>query len=296
MAHTFVIAEAGSCHCGQLEMAHDLVDVAAECGADAVKFQWWSSAQRLAERRHAPELRAAYEAWQVPEAWLFPLSEHAARRGLAFMCTAFLPEDVAVVAPFVRTLKVASFEAEDEELLRACAVFVATGHNVVVSCGMATNPLVAERVFAPARAARAKEWQPGMTWSLDEFLRMTQAVRFLHCVSAYPAPVDQLSLRRIRDVKQNNGRRVFDGFSDHSPAAERLTGALAVSAGATVIERHLKLDATPDTNPDAPHAMVPAAFDDYVAWVRLADAALGDDIGNAPRPCEEPMLRYRVRR
>src|SRR5258705_534056 len=107
---TFVIAESGSSHAGDLARAIELVHVARDSGADCCKFQYWSSAKRLAQRRNAPELEPVYAAFQVPRDWLEKLRAECDEVQIAFACTSYLPGDVWAVAEYCDYLKVASFE------------------------------------------------------------------------------------------------------------------------------------------------------------------------------------------
>ena len=265
---TYVIAEAGSCHDGKFSAMERLIDAAQSAGADCVKIQYWSSAERLAQRRHAGEaVAAAYARHQVPTDWLPRVRASVDHVGLEAACTVYLPEDVWVVARHFDVLKVSSFESEDRELLTMMRAPLSVGKEVFVSLGMGASPDVSRECLAVVNASGR--------------------LRFLHCVSAYPAPLLQLRLRRLRgDVH---------GFSDHSPPTQEWTGALAVAAGATIIERHLRLTDTPADNPDFPHAMPPLTFSAYVRHIREAEAALGDPGPDVSQLCEEPMLAYRVR-
>lgn len=174
---TFIIAEAGSCHDGLYEKAVGLVDVAKDAGADAVKFQFWSDAKRLADRRRADAYLPIYEQYKMPASWLRLLAGECDRRGIEFMCTTYLPEDIATVAPFVRRFKIASFEANDHRFIDAHLQY---GKPLIISTGMDAKPSF-----------------------------MFQApVSLLHCVSAYPTPYDQANLAVLRQQ--------YDGFSDHT--------------------------------------------------------------------------------
>jgi N,N'-diacetyllegionaminate synthase len=270
MARTLIIAEAGSCHDGSLEKAYALIAAAHDVGADIVKFQFWSSADRMAERRRTSKhLRDVYARYQVPKAWLPALWDECNRAGIEFMCSTYLPEDVATVAPLVTLFKIASFEAEDSALIRAHEPFLA-GKELLVSLGMNASPNFATL----------------LPYSL------TSKVRQLHCVSAYPAPVEALNLRTL--WADGEGDRAFAGFSDHSDPALTWTGALAVAAGAEIIEAHLRLEETDQGNPDAPHAMTPRQFDSYVRHIRFAEACLGAG-DRQLQPCELEMAQFRVR-
>lgn len=267
--HTYVIAEAGACHDGAWKKAVGLVEEAQRAGADAVKFQWTSDPARMAARRHAPQYQDVYARYLV---WAPPLQMGALARaartvGLDFMCSVYLPEDVPVVAKHVKTFKVASFEAEDAALLAAHVPFLEAdrGARLLVSQGLGA----------------ASPWShfPKALWS---------QVQTMHCVSAYPAPVDEMNLRVLRW----GGR---PGLSDHTDPAFTWTGALAVAAGATILEAHLRLDETDTANPDWAHAMSPRQFAEYVKHVRFAERALGHgDNGMRAQPSEAAMAAYKV--
>jgi sialic acid synthase SpsE len=269
---TFVIAECGSAHEMSRQRALALISEACEAGCDCAKFQLWSDAEKLAERRHAPELAQVYSDNQLPAEWLPELHHECERHKLAFMCTTYLPEDVAVVAPFVRHFKIASFEAAATDLVEAHVPFLeadrAIGHQrwLIISRGMGAEPGATRLPY-----------------------RLLHMARFLLCTSAYPSPLEHLNLGRLRLVADDT----LDGFSDHSDPMETLTGALAVAAGATIVEAHLRLYDTDPANPDFPHSMTPGQFQMYVQNIRLAETVLGDGREQA-QPSEEPMMKYRV--
>lgn len=244
---TFVIAECGSAHEGDLPRAFALIETAKECGAEAAKFQFWSSAQRLAARRHAPELAETYAKFSVPSEWLPQLQERCDALGIEFMCTAYLPEDIGIVAPHVKRFKIASFESMDNAFIKA---HVPHEKDLVISCGLLEDAQM-ERLLSYRRSATIP------------------AIRLLQCTSAYPANVMELNLAVI-------GRYAMDGFSDHSAPEFTWTGALAVAAGASIVEAHFRQENTPKTNPDYPHSMNPRAFKEYVKHIRFAETCAGD--------------------
>ncbi len=275
---TFVIAEAGSSHDGDFAKAAALIDMARYAGANACKFQYWSSAKRMATRRHAPALEAIYAKYQVPDTWLPNLKELCEAAGMEFMCSTFLPEDVGVVAPLVKTLKIASFEANDRVHLAAHVEHVHSGKHVIISCGVgAERGLISRHLI--------QHVQDGGTGT----------VRCLLCVSAYPTPVDQLHLARLHGDYWHEERIPYKGFSDHAPAYITLSGAFAVMAGAEIIERHIRLVETETDNPETPHAMLYQDFCTYVDQIRLAEKMLGSNHPGAEIEAERPMRAYRVR-
>lgn len=250
----YVIAELGSLAEGSLETMLRQVEAAAEAGCSAVKAQWLSNPQRLVERRKAQDYAGAYQHIAYPLAWLETLRDRAKMHGMEFGCSVYLSEDVPFLAKMVDFLKVASFEAEDRALTDAIDALVPSVR-VIASVGMG------------AGARQSSNWE------------------HLHCISAYPAPLQQLNLGRIR-------AEGLDGFSDHS--ADLLTGAFAVAADARIIEFHLRLADSNQANPDYACALDPDQAKHYVGNIALAEAMMGDGWGQA-QPCEADMLRYRVR-
>ena len=215
MTRTLVIAEPGMTWDRDLDKAYRLIDAAKACDADIVKFQWTSSGRKIQQRRQVDEKYIAiYERGvQYPREWLFDLMTHCDEVGITFMCTTYLPEDIAVVDPLVKMFKVSAYESEWREFIEAHP----HGKNILVS----TNP------------KQTMYYLPG--------------VRFLHCVSKYPTPIEDLKLRQyIGDD--------IEGFSDHT--ANVLTGAAAVAAGATIVEAHIRLHDTDKGNPDYGHSLV----------------------------------------
>ncbi len=113
----FIIAEAGSCHDGSLDMARALCQAAAHAGADACKFQYWSNPDHLAKRRHITGPNP-YTQYRMDYAWVSTLKNTCDNLGIEFMCTVYLTEDIPFIEQYVKRFKVASFEAGDVEFLR----------------------------------------------------------------------------------------------------------------------------------------------------------------------------------
>lgn len=265
MSRTTVIAEPGACHDGQLPIMLSMVHSAIAARADVFKPQFWSDADQLADRRRAsPAYREIYRRYQMPFDWLATIHE-ACGDLIRLACTVYLPKDAEVVAPWVDFLKVSSFEAMDPELLTAVAM---TGLPVVVSTGMCTDDDLA--------ILRRRLDRSGVVYQL------------LHCVSAYPAPLADCHLGTIRSSR-------LHGFSDHTDPAYLVSGAIAVGAGAGIIEAHMRSHDTDPSNPDAPHAMFPQEFAMYVAQVRQADRMMGSLTQKHPQASEAAMIQYRVR-
>lgn len=253
----YVIAEAGSCHDGFLTKAEDMVRMAAAAGADACKFQWVSSVERLAQRRNAQKYARHYRLIAFDPRWHDRLARKCADVGIDYMCTVYLPEDIPMVAPYVSMFKVASFEAGDEAFIKA---HTGRGKTVLVSTGMLEE---------------------------EETIRFmgSEEVYALHCVSSYPAPLEAMNLAVLR----NHG---FAGLSDHSH--HLWTGALAVAAGARYLEVHFRHPTTAMRNPDFPHAWTLRQLKMYINNARLAATMMGDGV-KVMQEAEREMAQYRVK-
>ncbi len=273
--HIYVIADIGANHDGQYARMLEAIDEAKHAGCDCAKFQWVSDPVSMAKRRGQAyadgyaEVYAKYLAW--PSNWHEELAAHCRHCGIDYMCTCFLPEDIAIVAPHVARFKVASFEASDRTFLAAHAQL---GKDVLISTGMLSHgELMNLQWYIP-----------------QDFLPVD--ISWLHCVSSYPAPIEAMQLA-VFQTNSDCGGPHFDGLSDHSDPALTWTGALAVARGAKIIEAHLRLDETDPANQDYPHAMTPQQFAEYVRNIRFCEVALGDGEKRL-QPCEELMARYRV--
>ena len=263
---TYVIAEAGACGDADLTKMLEQIDACAEAGVDAVKFQWTSDATAMARRRGRAEadgydrVYQRYLMWSAD--WHHHLYERCADVGVDYLCSVYLPKDVRIVAPYVAHFKVSSFEAKDNDLHHAVLSECVGRKRMMLSLGMCS----------------------GMEIEMLRFgLADVDCIDYLHCVSAYPTPFHAMRLSRIHYYR-------LDGFSDHTAPELTMTGALAASAGARIIEAHMKLDTTEAINPDAAHAMTAQQLTDYVERIRLAERALyGVDEG-----AQDEMRRYRV--
>ncbi len=282
----FVIGEMASAHDGDVDKAKRLVDVAVAAGCDAVKVQFWSDADQLADRRKVPlYYRDIYKKYQIPVEWLAILKRHCGDR-IEFMATCFLPQDANVISPFVKRFKVSAFEAQANDLLRA--VFVEAKHRqVIISVNQmmpmsdliksnqmimtaTTHQRMFRKFFKWGSDAKHSDWQ----WQHRDTSRaqsiadatFSKTEVLMYCVSEYPATLASVDLSQIRKYSAWPV-----GFSDHT--GDLAMGAFAVCAGATYIEAHMKLVNTDALNPDGgPFAHLPRAFKQYVKNIRKAES------------------------
>jgi len=274
-APTFVVAEAGVNHNGDLRLARQLIDAAKGAGADAVKFQTFRSEALVS--RHAPKAayqRTATSAGESQAEMLahleltreqhVELRDHSAKAGILFFSAPFDHASVDALAELgVGLFKVPSGEITNFPLLRQIA---GKGRPVILSTGMSTLDEVAEAVAAIGAAG-------------------DPPLALLHCVSAYPAPVEEMNLRALDTLRARFGCPV--GLSDHTVGIEVALGAVA--RGAVIVEKHLTLDkALP--GPDHRASLEPVEFAALVRGIRAIEAALGDG-EKRPMPSEADVRR-----
>lgn len=258
-----IIAEAGVNHNGDLGRALEMIDRAAEAGADAVKFQSFfadeivtrSAPKAGYQRQTTDEGESQYEmlrSLELDEAQQAALVEACARRGILFLSTPYDLRSVALLERLgVSAYKIASTDTTNLPFLRAVG---RTGRPVLLSTGMCDLG----EVEAAVRACRA-EGDAGLA--------------LLHCTSEYPAPLAEANLRAIGTLERAFGCPV--GFSDHTPGIE--AGPWAVAAGACVLEKHFTLDRSLP-GPDHAASLEPGELAAAVRAVRALEAALGDGI------------------
>lgn len=262
-----VVAEIGNNHEGDVDVALELVDRAAEVGADAVKFQTFRTERFVApadEERYARMRR-----FELSPEQFAALAERARARDLRFVSTALDLESAAVLEPLVDAYKIAS---GDNTLWPLIGRVLDAGKPVIISTGLLEAAGVDELVgFVQDR------------WGAE---RTASRLALLQCVTAYPAAPEESSLGVIRTLADRHGVTV--GFSDHSVGID--VAPLAVAAGARIVEKHFTLDKEFSDFRDHRLSADPAEFRELVARIRRAEALYG---GTEKRvqPSEREMVR-----
>ena len=218
MNRTRFVAEASSNHGTDLARSLAFVDVAAELGCSAVKFQQFRIHELFAPEalRAAPHLLERV-AWELPEGFNADLAARAREQGLAFSSTPFYLDAVGVLEPHVDFFKLASYQILWDDVLREVG---RTGKPVVLATGMATLREVL-RAVAVLRESGARE------------------IEVLHCVSLYPTPAGEANLRAIDTLRSELGGPV--GWSDHT-VDPRVVRRAVTRFDASMVEFHLDLD------------------------------------------------------
>lgn len=270
--HTYIIAEAGVNHNGQLDLALKLCDAAKKAGVDCVKFQTWQTEKivtRKAEKatyqsentNDAEEsqfdmlkkLELSYEDFRL-------VQEHCNKIGIDFLST---PDEEYSLAFLMNELhlpliKIGSGEVTNIPYLRQMASY----HKpIILSTGMATLAQVA-MAYDTLIAAGAP------------------MVSLLHCTTNYPCPKNEVNLRAMQTMKE--AFKCTVGYSDHTMGTEIPIAAVAM--GAEIIEKHFTLDRSMD-GPDHKASLEPHELKYMVDCIRNIEVALGDGI-KRPNPSE----------
>lgn len=271
-APLFVIAEAGVNHNGSLEMALQLVDAAADAGADAVKFQTFLAEHIIT--RHAPKAQYHIETTgpDATQSWFELLktqeldrAQHEAimarctKRGILFMSTPYDTPSIDLLDELdIAVFKVASTDADNIPLLRHMA---SKGRPMILSTAMCTLDEIVHSVDA-IRAA-----------GVDQLAVM-------QCTGSYPAPVDQANLLAMHEIAARCSVPV--GYSDH--VSDMVAGIAAVALGACCYEKHFTMSRSLP-GPDHRASLEPEELTQLVRDLRNAEAARGDGAKRV-MPCE----------
>jgi N,N'-diacetyllegionaminate synthase len=284
---TFVIAEAGVNHNGDDALALQLVDTAARCGADAVKFQTFSAdklvrpgaekAEYQKRQTGAGDQHAMLKALEMSPALHRKLHARCQELGIEFMSTPFDEEAADFLLELgMQRIKVPSGEITNTPFLEFLA---AKDRPLIVSTGMASLDEIVQAV-AVIRGVRERL---GLRAPLGEVLTI------LHCTSNYPAAFGDVNLRAMATIAAATGLPV--GYSDHTLGQAVSTAAVAL--GATVIEKHFTLDRTMP-GPDHAASLEPDELASLIAQIRAVEQALGSPV-KQPTASELPV-RALVRR
>jgi len=269
---TFIIAEAGVNHNGRLDLALKLTACAKHAGADAVKFQVFRAGDLVVsntrpadyqidlghadQRQMLGDLELARDAFE-------DLFRYCNQIGIEFLGTPFTVGDLDfLVGLGVRAIKLASTDLVNVPLVQRA---IDSRLPVIASTGACTMDEIDSAVDLFANRGALSR------------------VVLMHCISSYPTPLDQANLAVVGRLRHRYGVPV--GFSDHT--AEWITAALAVAAGASVLEKHFTLDRTL-AGPDHSFSLEQDHLMQYVAAAREAQAAMGEPAREI-LPCEEDI-------
>lgn len=258
MNKTFIIAEAGANHNRQWKMALSLIDAAKTAGADAVKFQTYSSEKLYSSKTpdfaNYKNITKLIKDIELPRHWQKDLKQYCDASDIEFMSTPFDEQAVDELSVLgVKRLKIAGFEASDIRLVKYVA---RTGLPIIFTAGIGMGiPQVRRTVH----------------WILEE--NHNADITILHGNNAYPTPMRDAALGQIAKLQELEFAVPHSvGLSDHTLGI--LAPPVAVALGATTIEKHFTLNCNL-AGPDHRFALEPAELLDMVSNIRSIEQAQG---------------------
>jgi sialic acid synthase SpsE len=257
----YLVAEIGSNHCSDKNVVKTLIDIAADAGFDAVKFQTYEPLEVFSGKITTTELKIDHMYghrlwWEVardyilmPREWFGEMFAYAREKKLQVFSTVHSAKDAEFVMQFnPPVFKVASIDVSYLDFLKALRAFKKP---IILSTGMHYLGEIEAAVETITR-------------------NNNKELALLHCVSNYPPKPETVNLNNIPMLQKAFGLPV--GFSDHHP--DNYMDVAAVALGACIIEKHVTLDRTLK-GPDHPFALDPPAMRDLVRGVRETEKAMG---------------------
>lgn len=273
----YIICEVSANHNGSLDKALELIDAAADTGADAIKIQSYTPDTMTIDHDgpgfviegglwDGRQLYDLYKEAQTPFEWHEALFARARQLGVTLFSTPFDESAADLLESLgAPAYKIASFEATDLPLI---AYVAGKGKPMIVSTGMSNLGEIGEAV----RTAREN--------GCDQLV-------LLHCVSSYPAPDEQSNVRTIPHLAQAFG--CVTGLSDHTFGSAVAVASIAL--GGAVVEKHFTLRRS-DGGPDSAFSLEPAEFSALVADCKRAWRSLGG-VSYDLQGCEKGSLVFR---
>lgn len=281
MGKTFIIAEAGVNHNGDINLAYKLIDAAKDAGVDAVKFQTFKSELIATDKAE----RADYQKKNMPnnnESQLemirklelkfedfVHLKKYCDQLGILFLSsTADLPS-TDFIDPLVPLFKVGSADLTNYPFLKNIAK---RGKPIILSTGMSNLGEVEGAINL------IKQYQPIINSNFPP-------ISVLHCTTNYPCPFNEVNLNAMLTLKE--AFKIPVGYSDHTLGHE--VPVAAVTLGATIIEKHFTLDNKME-GPDHAASLEPEELKIMVKSIRNIELALGNGI-KKPNKSEKSIMK-----
>ena len=262
---TLIIAEAGVNHNGDLLLAKQLIDVAAEAGADYVKFQTFSAdrivSQSASKAEYQQQVTDASETQyemlkrlELSNEMHLELIKHCEEQSIKFLSTGFDIESIDLLVELgIDLIKIPSGEITNLPYLRYIG---SLGLPVILSTGMSTMDEIGNALTVLEGSGLSRS-----------------QVTVLHCTTEYPTPMVEVNLRALNSINKTFG--VIVGYSDHTVGIE--VSIAAVALGASVIEKHFTLDRSLP-GPDHKASLEPNELIAMVKSIRNIEDSLGSGI------------------
>lgn len=271
---TFIIAEAGVNHNGQLKLAKKLIDAAILAGADAVKFQTYKAEEVVTKKAELAEYAKTNSGKNITQLQMIKkmeltykdfqiLKKYCDKKGIIFLSTPHSFDAIDFLEKIVPAYKFGSGDLTNTPALRHAAK---KGKPMILGTGMATLQEVKHAV------------------NVIKSQKNTQII-LLHCTTSYPCPLEEVNLRSMLTMKKE--LKCLIGYSDHTVGI--LVPALAVTLGATVIEKHFTLDRKLP-GPDHKASLEPDELKQMIVEIRNTEKILGNHI-KKPTASEKKLMK-----
>lgn len=269
----YIIAEIGSNHNGNFDLACELIEKAADAGVNAVKFQTFKASNHYSTKTprislYNQNVYELIESLEINRAWHSDLAKLCKSKKIDFLDSP-CDIDAVILAESIDMplMKLASFDMIDIRLLDAISK---TGKGLIFSTGMSNMAEIEMAVNICRKNNNDK-------------------IVVLQCTSIYPAPIHLSNLRAMDTIKKSFN--VITGYSDHTLGDHIACAAVAI--GAKVIEKHYTLNRDFE-GPDHNFAIQPEELKQMINKIRDIEYSLGDGIKNGPRL--EEMESYTIAR
>ena len=274
----FIIAEAGINHNGDFKTAEKLITVAKECGADAIKFQFFIADELVIEEaqkaEHVSKNKQSFfemiKSWELAVEEYGKLTEFAQEQDIIFFASVLGKEPLRIMEKFNAPLyKVASCDLNNHSLLKEIAE---TKKPIIISTGMGNTEEIKQAV--------------------EILEKNDNKIGILHCVSLYPPNAEELNLQRISILQEMFPGHAI-GYSDHS--LNIFVPASTIFLGARIIEKHFTLDKGME-GPDQPSSADPKEFKQMVGEIRYLEKAINFKDKNIEPGEREKKMKEAFRR
>jgi len=271
----FIIAEAGVNHNGSLDLAYQLVDVAKEAGADAIKFQTFKAenvVSKLADKAEYQKKTTGSDKSQLEMIKKLELSfedfvklkKYCDKKEIMFLSTPFDYQSIDFLYDLVDIYKIPSGEIINYPYLKHIAT---KNKPLIMSTGMANLGEIEEAI------------------NIIRSVNSEAKISLLHCTTNYPTPYEEVNLKAIQTLAA--AFKLPVGYSDHTLGIE--VPIAAVARGAKIIEKHFTLDKKLP-GPDHKASLEPSELKEMVKAIRNIEMALGDGI-KKPNKSETEIMK-----
>lgn len=283
----YIIAEAGVNHNGDVSLAKELIDIASDAGADAIKFQTFIATEVISIHANQADYQVKNTGLQESQLAMvkkleLPLDDfkalylYAKNKGITFLSTAFDPVSLKFLVKDcnIPLIKIPSGEITNAPLLFACARY---NMPIVLSTGMANLDEI-ERALAVLSYGWVHESEPESLQECIDFYQTEDGIRALYknitilqCITEYPAPYKDTNLKAMQAIADKFHCPI--GLSDHSLGLHIPVAAVAM--GATIIEKHFTINQNLP-GPDHKASLSPDELKTMIHYIRDVEAAFGD--------------------